>query len=571
MASKPEIAQIQTRISEHGSTDFLLDDAIRYRDLFDQTPVGILEENYSAAKRIIDSLGFENGTQLNQHLSGNPDLVLKIIRSVKIMDINVAALRAYGTDSKEEFTRDQYDFDSWWEPEWASFYIEELVALYDHKLPFEREFVDYSFEQDSSFQDKELVIRNVTRIVAGCEDNWSRVISTVEDITDRKKMEAQLHQAQKMEAIGQLTGGLAHDVNNILAIISGNTEILEERIKGSNQQIQEIFHAVNSGSSLVKQLLSFSRKHHLNSRAIDVNELISNLSRLLTRTLGESIDISVDLENDIWPVETDPSRLENSLLNLVLNSRDAMPGGGKLTIQTSNESIEKPFTNNNYHITVGDYVVISVIDNGRGMSSKELSQVFEPFYTTKDVGEGSGLGLSSVYGFVKQTGGHATIFSTENIGTEVRIYLPRSEDTPGFLFVQPTEKTPHSHGETILVLEDEKILCELVSSMLTDLGYKVLVARNGLEALDVLKNNKKVDLLLSDIGLPGRMSGVDVAEEAAKYQPSIKFQFMSGYVQDLYKQYPDIAKYGAVLDKPFRKSELAQKLRAVLDVQPPNK
>jgi signal transduction histidine kinase/CheY-like chemotaxis protein len=568
MASKPEITRIQTKISGQEPEGLSLDDTIRYRDLFDQTPVGILEENYSIAKRIIDSLGAESGAQLREFLSNDPKLVFKIISSVRITDINAAALRAYGTDSKDEFIQDQYDFDSWWESEWTDFYIDELVALYDQLLPFEREFTDYSFEQDSSFQDKELVIRNVTRIVAGCEDNWSRVISTVEDITDRKKMEAQLHQAQKMEAIGQLTGGLAHDVNNILAIISGNAEILEERMKGSDQHIQEIFHAVNSGSSLVKQLLSFSRKHHLDSRAVDVNELITNLSRLLTRTLGESIDISVDLANGIWPVETDPSRLENALLNLVLNSRDAMPSGGKLTIQTSNESIEKPFITNNHHITAGEYVVLSVIDNGCGMSSEELAQVFEPFYTTKDVGQGSGLGLSSVYGFVKQTGGHATIFSTENIGTEVRIYLPRSEDTPGFLFIQPPEETPQSHGETILVLEDEKILCELVSSMLTDLGYKVLVARNGLEALDVLKNNEIVDLLLSDIGLPGRMSGVDVAEQASKYQPAIKFQFMSGYVQDLYKQYPDIAKYGAVLDKPFRKSQLAQKIRSVLESQP---
>ncbi len=561
------MSKIKTNIADISLAKPKSADETRYRDLFDQTPVGILEEDYSAPKKLIDSLDFENSIQLRKFFTENPDILLRAIHSVKITDINSAALRAYGTDSREEFVEDQYDMHSWWNHDWVDFYVDELVAMFDNLLPFEREFIDHSFEQDAAFNDLEIVIRNVTRIVAGCEHNWSRVISTVEDITDRKKMEEQLHQAQKMEAIGQLTGGLAHDVNNILAIISGNAEILEERVIGNDQQIQEIFHAVNSGSSLVKQLLSFSRKHHLDSHAIDVNELITNLSRLVTRTLGESIDIAVNLEEKMWTVVTDPSRLENSLLNLVLNSRDAMPDGGKLKIQTSKESIDKPFTNNNYHISAGDYVVLSVIDNGRGMSSEELLQVFEPFYTTKDVGTGSGLGLSSVYGFVKQTGGHATIFSTINVGTEVRIYLPRSNETPGLLFERPVEETPQSRGESILVLEDEKILCDLVSSMLVDLGYSVLVARNGLEALDVLKNNKNVDLLLSDIGLPGGMNGVAVAEKAAKDHPGIKFQFMSGYVQDLYRHYPDIAKYGAVLDKPFRKSQLAQKLRAVLDTE----
>ena len=532
----------------------------RYREIFEQTPVGILEEDYSLLKQKIDAMAYSNSEELRRHYKLHPNAIRNLIGTVKMTTANNAALRAYGTSSVDEFINDHMSFDKWWNAEWADFYLDEIVALYDQKLPFNREFTD------KSLQGKNIHIRNVTRIVAGCENSWSRVITTIENITERKKIESELHQALKMEAIGQLTGGLAHDVNNILAIISGNAEILEHKVGVDNSNLQEIFHAIKSGSSLVRHLLSFSKKQPFETRVIDVNKVVHELVELLQRTLGESIEITIESKKEKCAVDTDQSHFENALLNLVLNARDAMDDEGKLVIKMFKENVKHSFVNNHHKVTPGLYVVVTVKDTGEGMTNEQMFKVFEPFYTTKDVGKGSGLGLSSVYGFVNQANGHVTIHSSVGVGTEVSLYLPVSSHIADQTDVEMPDDMAQACNETVLVLEDEAILRRIVQSMLEDLGYQVILASHGVEAIEILSTSVSVDLLLTDIGLPGGMNGVDVVEQARLMRPKMKCQFMSGYIKDIYQQYPDIETYGPVLNKPFRKSELAKRLRAVIEV-----
>ena len=538
-------------------------DVDQFSELYDQIPIGILEEDYSVLKQFLDSCNFKNTDELRAYFTANPNVFLSLILSVRIVNVNPAGLAAYKAASVEEYREDQADYRGWMAMDWVDFYLDEISALFSGAPVFQREF------HDTDVNDRPIQIRNVTRIAAGYEENWSKIISVVEDITVRKKLEDQVHQTQKMEAIGQLTGGLAHDINNIFAIISGNAELLEKQLSKQDPRLTEIFHAVSAGSTLIRQLLSFSRKQPLELRTLDANIVMRGLTKLLRRTVGDAVDFELVEAPDLWYTKTDESRLEHAILNLVLNSRDAMPDGGRLKLEMYNRTVEKAFSNCDFVVTPGDYVVISVVDSGCGMSKEKLLQVFEPFYTTKDVGQGSGLGLSSVYGFVKQCEGHVTIYSTEGVGTEVRIYLPKTDVER----LENAKSSPRAapvssaRGETILVVEDELILCELVTSMLEELGYRVLVANYGLEAMEHLQSNDSIDLLLSDLGLPGGMNGVDVAERAQELIPEIKILFMSGYIEDSYAQYPNIDNYGKVLDKPSRKSLLAEKLRELLDEQ----
>jgi PAS domain S-box-containing protein len=395
------------------------------------------------------------------------------------------------------------------------------------------------------------------------------IIVNAHDITDRIMMEQQLRQAHKMEAVGQLTGGIAHDFNNLLAVIIGNLDVLEERVRGDPEfraLVRPAAKAAERGALLTERLLAFSRKQALRPSVVDLNELVIDMSDLLRRTLGEIIAIENVRGANLWLCEVDPAQLENAILNLALNARDAMPDGGKLTIETTNGRLDDDYAAAHANVVPGHYVVLAVSDTGTGMPPEVLKCAFEPFFTTKEVGQGTGLGLSMVYGFIKQSGGHVTIYSEVGHGTTVRLYLPRAR--LGKTAARPciAAKTDYqARGETVLVVEDDADVRSLAVILLGDLGYAVLEAGNGKSALELLAENSRINLILTDMVMPGGLNGRALAREAQRISPGIPVVFMSGYTEKAAARDGKIGAGEIMIQKPFRRMELARKLRQALD------
>ena len=389
-----------------------------------------------------------------------------------------------------------------------------------------------------------------------------------EDITERKAIELQLRQAVKMEAVGQLTGGIAHDFNNLLGVIVGNLDLVLERAN-LDEPIRDLaegaLEGALHGAELVQRLLSFSRSQPLEPRIFDVNDRLPQLTKLLERTLGEQISVTLSLGRDLWKTHADPAQFDEAVLNLAINARDAMPKGGRLAISSENIVHGKDRGDSDVDVAPGEYVLLSVADTGVGIHPDVLERVFEPFFTTKDVDKGSGLGLSMVYGFVKQSSGHIKIGSEPGKGTTVKIYLPRVKTVNSA--VQPAEeqKSRHAHGnETVLVVEDDVGMRQVGVRQISELGYRTLEAGSAKEALAVLDRNSNIDLLFTDVIMPGGMTGYELARAARKSFPKLKILLTSGYTaQGMaagFQQGEDLE----LLAKPYRKSDLARKLRQVL-------
>ncbi|MCZ6698047.1 MAG: PAS domain-containing protein [Planctomycetota bacterium] len=382
------------------------------------------------------------------------------------------------------------------------------------------------------------------------------------DITEFKSMEVQLRQAQKMKAVGQLTGGIAHDFNNLLAIILGNAELLKARLGDDGELAEEVIEAANRGAELTHQLLAFSRRQPLKPKVIDLNALISGMTGLIRRALGETIRIETRAAADLWNIEADPGQVENVLLNLAINARDAMSDGGSLVIETANVTLED---DHGGHVSTapGDYAMLAVTDTGSGMPPEVLERVFEPFFTTKEVGKGSGLGLSMVYGFSKQSGGYVAIESEEGVYTTAMLLLPRTTGRHLSVAQEAEKGEPVARGETVLLVEDEAKVRKLTARLLGTLGYAVIEASDGDSAVAAMESAIRVDLLLTDVVLPGAMSGPQIAKEARRRNPGVKALFMSGYTSEVLHHH-DLSGV-EVLGKPFPKRELAQKVRSALD------
>jgi len=359
-----------------------------------------------------------------------------------------------------------------------------------------------------------------------------RVLGSLTDITDQKLLEERLSQAQKMETVGQLTGGIAHDFNNLLTIILGNTEILSEDL-GELPHLQRLakmsLEAADRGAELTSRLLAFSRRQALEPKVLDVAQLVQGMDGLLRRTLPESVEIEIVRAGGLWKIEADASQLELALLNLAVNARDAMPDGGNLTIEMANAMLDDEYVALEPDVRAGQYVVIVVTDTGTGIPPDVIDRVFEPFFTTKEVGKGSGLGLSMVYGFVKQSGGHIRVYSELGEGTAIKMYFPRSRIKQEVIVTLPAGRKLIGGTETILVVEDDDAVRQHVTAQLQGLGYQVLEAATGAEAMDVLDQSPAVDLLFTDVVMPGGMGGRDLADAARKLRPSLKVLFTSGY------------------------------------------
>ncbi|MEC9454976.1 MAG: PAS domain S-box protein [Pseudomonadota bacterium] len=432
------------------------------------------------------------------------------------------------------------------------------------------EITSYRMEKRFVRKDGETVWALLTVSLVGDDVAHAKFrVAMVEDITEHKNVEDQLRQAQKMEAVGQLTGGVAHDFNNLLAVIMGNLELIESRVSadaGVSDMIERGVRAAERGAALTDRLLAFSRKQTLLPTTIDLNRLVAGTGDTLRRTLGERVEVKTAGAKDLWLCRADQSQLENALLNMSINARDAMPDGGTLTIETANIALDDEMAAARLDVEPGRYVMLSVSDTGSGISDDALKHVFEPFFTTKDVGKGSGLGLSMVYGFAKQSGGAVTVHSEPNEGTAVKLYLTAltgpEEDV---VLSAESPRIPASMGETILVVEDGKEVRALAVALLSNLGYQTLEAETAGAAVAALEGGTEVHLMLTDVVLPGAMNGPELAAEVRRRHPSIGCIFMTGYAEDAFNNHGFPGNGAIIIQKPFRKFDFATAIRSALD------
>ncbi len=388
------------------------------------------------------------------------------------------------------------------------------------------------------------------------------------DVTQQRVGEAALRQSQKMEAVGQLTGGIAHDFNNILAAIGGSIEVVRRlRKSGRAEEVDRFLAAAEAAtqraSGLTHRLLAFSRLQSLDARAEDVNLVVEGMEDLLRRTLGERIDLKMECRPAVWPAYTDANQLESAILNLAINARDAMPEGGRLTIETSNARLDETYANDHAEVSPGEYVAVSVSDTGTGMTPEVVAKAFDPFFTTKPVGQGTGLGLSMIYGFAKQSSGHIRIYSEVGRGTTIKLFLPRAQSESAEPESTAILNVPKGHGETVMVVEDEPTVRLLIVEVLKELGYKYLEYADPAAAIPILNSPATVDLLVTDVGLP-YMNGRQLAELARARRPTLKVLFITGYAQTAAVRGDFLERDMEMLTKPFTLDSLAAKIRAML-------
>jgi two-component system cell cycle sensor histidine kinase/response regulator CckA len=396
------------------------------------------------------------------------------------------------------------------------------------------------------------------------------VLGTYEDITEQKKLEEQLRQAQKMEAVGRLAGGVAHDFNNLLTAISGYSELLLMRLDASNpmrRNVEEISKAGERAASLTRQLLAFSRRQMIQPEIIDLNHIISEMGKMLHRLIGEDIEMRFIPDSALGQIKADPGQMQQVLLNFAVNSRDAMPHGGKLTIETHKFEVDEQFAKEHGDAKPGPYVMLEVSDSGCGMSAEVQSHLFEPFFTTKEVGKGTGLGLSTVYGIVQQSEGFITVLSEPGIGTTFRVYLPRVNEEIQDLKAASWQRGDYSGSGTVLLVEDEAAVRALEREVLEMYGYTILEASNGQEAIQVFEAHKdSIQLVIADLVMP-KMSGRELAERITSLRPGTRILFVSGYAPEAAARKGILEAEILFLQKPFTPQSLAHKVREVMDRQ----
>lgn len=381
--------------------------------------------------------------------------------------------------------------------------------------------------------------------------------------------EEALRQSQKMEAVGQLTGGIAHDFNNMLTGIIGSLELLRRRLaRGRTEDLDSLIDlgvtSANRAAGLTHRLLAFSRRQSLDSKPVEMNTLVTSMGELLHRSLSESTQLEMQLNPTLWVAEADPNQLESALLNLVLNARDAMPNGGRLLVETFNQHLDHDFTQAHDNLEPGDYVVLRVSDNGCGMPESIINRVFDPFFTTKPIGQGTGLGLSMIYGFSKQSHGHVSITSALGRGTEVSLFLPRfSGDVQQDEHLAPQLLPYAQNGETVLIVEDDTAVRVLVSAVLSELGYNFVEAGDAVGAMPILDSGQRIDLLISDVGLPG-MNGRQLAEIGRQIRPELKVLFITGYAEHAAVRGGFLDPGMQMITKPFTFDLLTAKVREMI-------
>jgi PAS domain S-box-containing protein len=513
------------------------------------------------SQRSADIGEIQHGIRLQAVLDTAVDGVILIDALGSILTFNPACERLFGYDPADVIGK---NVKVLMPPVYADNH-DTYLANYRHTG--ERKIIGIGREVLGQRKDGSVFPMNLSVGEARQEDK-SIFVGIISDLTERRQTKEQLRRSQRMEAIGQLTGGIAHDFNNLLAIVGGNLELLLELPDlgtDARELATEAIEASERGAEMVRRLLAFARKQQLEPRMINLNERLPNIVQLLRRTLGEAVLIETRSADDLWAAQADPTLVDDAIVNLAINARDAMPGGGTLTIQTANVFLDDDYAEQHVDVTTGEYVMLAVSDTGTGMSPETAARALEPFFTTKPAGQGTGLGLSQVYGFVKQSGGHIGIYSELGFGTTVKLYLPRSGGGANALFERDRSAAPARGTETILVVEDNPEVRKLVRRQLTELGYAVHESSNGPDALRILRSGIEPDLMFTDVVMPEGMTGYELARLAREDRPGLKVLFTSGYTAIGAGQQGSPRNAGPLLSKPYRKRELAHFIRAALD------
>jgi PAS domain S-box-containing protein len=523
-------------------------------------PISVLKLDWDVteAKRA-QSMIAEREARLRSILETAPDAIITIDERGIIQSFSDAAERLFGYAAGEVIGRNVKMLMHSPHRDNHDVYIERYLRTGEKRIIGIGRQVE-ALRKDGTIFPMELAVGEVklgdTHIFTGF----------IRDLTARVKMEQDLRQAQKMEAIGQLTGGVAHDFNNLLTVISGNLEMLEARLKDAEDReiLSEAQEASQLGAELSKRLLAFGRRQSLHPKPIDLNALVGGMVDLLRRSLGEMIEIETRLAPDLSTIMTDPGQVENALLNLAVNARDAMPKGGRLIIETARAEIDKEYAAAYAELAPGRYVVLSVTDTGAGMTPEVRQRAFEPFFTTKETGAGTGLGLSMVYGFVKQSGGNIQLYSEVGHGTTVRLYLP-ARDEAARVEQRAAAVRGVVYGKTVLVVEDDPRVRRVSVRRLEALGYALIEAESGPAALKVLETGVPIDILFTDIVMAGGMTGVELAQEARRQRPGLKILFTSGYAEPAVITGGLLTMNAGWLGKPYGIDELDAKLRDLLE------
>ncbi len=511
----------------------------------------ILEDLYRRLRRIPESIARSKHHSINQRLFDTSlDLILVVDRHGNFLRVSPSSATILGYRPEEMVGRSAIEF----------IHLDDLDNTRNEMRAARRGRLMRNFDTRYIHKDGRAVTLTWMGVWSA-EDQQHFFIGR--DMTERLIVDERLHRAQRLEVIGQLTGGIAHDFNNLLAVIIANLDR-----KDDAQVVEfagEAAEAAVRGADLTRQLLAFARRQPLRPERIDLNGLVSGITKLLFRTLGEQIEITLELAPEIWPVAADPAQLEASLTNLATNARDAMPNGGRLMIVTGNRHLDADYAAQYPEAVPGDYVMLEVSDTGAGMSPEVMSQIFEPFFTTKEDGKGTGLGLSMVFGYMKQSGGHINVYSEGGVGTTFRLYLPRGAEGVEAGQRAAVEEILPGRGETVLAVEDNAALRRIVVHQLRELGYHVLEAEHAAAAVAVLER-EKVDLLFTDVVMPGKTTGFELTRTALSRWPALRVVLTSGFPQAKINTDLGAAPSEArILSKPYRREDLARTLRRVLD------
>jgi PAS domain S-box-containing protein len=542
-------------------------DRARHGDLSTALPVrrpdemGRLAEHFNAMTRVMADVRRRDEEALRRSESSYRELVEKArygiyrsTRSGRFLMVNSALVALLGYDSAEQVLELDIGRDVYADPAERERLIREAPGL-----------AEVTWKRRDG---KAIIVLLASQGVAGPNGEIEGFEAIVEDLTERRSLEVQLRQAQKMEAVGRLAGGIAHDFNNILTAIIGYSEMLFEELDAGDakrRRVEEIRAAAERAAALTGQLLAFSRKQVLQARVLDLNVVVRGLETMLRRLLGEDVKLEVSRGAELGAVRADRGQLEQVIMNLAVNARDAMPQGGRLTLETANVVLDETYARAHEGASAGRYVLLAVSDTGAGMDAETRSHIFEPFFTTKEQGQGTGLGLSMVYGIVKQSGGYVSVYSEPGRGSTFKLYFPRVDarvEAPDLLPARPTAK---GGRETVLVAEDDAAVREVVSTALKDKGYHLLEAPDGQAALEIARAQAgEIPLLVTDLVMPG-MTGRDLADALVAERPTMRVLYMSGYTDDAVVRHGVLEQGMPYLQKPFTPNALALKVRQVLD------
>lgn len=529
--------------------------------------VGITED--ITARQQIEELRHKQEQEFRALVENSPDFIGRYDREARVVYVNPALERLFSRPMVELVGKTAVDISPG--VKGAQYFHSMVQGALSTGLPVETEIAVADAAGQKPFYHH---LRFIPERDAKGET--TSVLFIGRDITPQKEAEimqaqlgARLRQSQKLESIGQLASGVAHDFNNLLTVILGYTELLKYKIasdEGAQRDLEQIHRASERAATLTRQLLAFSRQQMLTPVVLDLNALITDLHKMVGRLIREDIVLSVVLQPELCPIKADPSQIEQVLMNLIVNAHDAMPTGGQLTIETKNIYLDEQYAQTHFEVAVGSYVMVSVTDTGQGMDKATQARIFEPFFTTKEQGRGTGLGLATVYGIIKQSGGDISVYSEPGHGTTFKIYLPVTADTA--VTPPPFSTSParfHENTETILMVEDDDLVYGLVQRTLKEVGYTLMEARTGSEGLSIARQHQgKIDLLLTDVVMP-QMSGRELAGQLQTIHPEMKVLFMSGYTNDVVVRHGLLTTKNEFLPKPFSSGQLTAKVREVLD------